>query len=78
MLRGLRSVHRAGLQRLGIVIISRIRFRPPASIALPPKIPAAFSSNWVFHAVTWVAWTSWCTAISATVFSPLSIIPVSR
>jgi hypothetical protein len=35
---------------------------------LSPKIPAAFSSNCVFQAVTCVACTSWCAAISATVF----------
>ena len=34
------------------------------------EIAAAFSSGSVFQAVTWIAWTSWCAAIYAAVFSP--------
>ena len=49
---------------------SRIRSLPSEASTSSPKIAAAFSSRSVFQAVTWVAWTSWCAAICATVFSP--------
>src|SRR5262249_42497339 len=39
---------------------SRIRSRSSLPAALPPKIAAAFSNSWLFHAVTWVGCTSWC------------------
>jgi peptide/nickel transport system substrate-binding protein len=34
------------------------------------QIVSGDTNNWLFHAVTWFGWTSWCAAISATVFSP--------
>src|ERR1019366_2725149 len=49
---------------------SRIRSRPSPFVAVPPKVSAKCSSAWVFQLVTWFAWTSWCAAISAIVFSP--------
>src|SRR5438552_9161520 len=44
---------------------SRMRSLLSAASTSPPKIAAAFSNSSVFQAVTWVACTSWCAAISA-------------
>src|ERR1019366_56128 len=49
---------------------SRIRSRPSPFVAVRPKVSAKCSSAWFFQLVTWFAWTSWCAAISAIVFSP--------